>query len=178
MFEYTFCELLFKDTSKYIKWNLMKQLHGTSKTRWSTKEKKKKRKLQTLWKKCLCTSSSCGGWHLQWSLLLQGDLQDGIEVRRGDHLPPKKYVKNTSICGTTPTEHLLNAGRRPQTSQKARKSPRTWPCGRHGLGALTWCQSWASEVGELSSGHWTTRDLLALCNINWQELSQRSPSQR
>ena len=28
--------------------------------------------------------------------------------------------------GTTPTEHLLNAGRRPQTSQKARKTPRTW----------------------------------------------------
>ena len=25
-----------------------------------------------------------------------------------------------------PTEHLLNAGRRPQTSQKARNSPRTW----------------------------------------------------
>ena len=26
----------------------------------------------------------------------------------------------------TPTEHLLNAGRRPQTSQKARNSPCTW----------------------------------------------------
>ena len=34
--------------------------------------------------------------------------------------------RNTSTCGTTPTEHLLNAGRRPQTSQKARNSPRTW----------------------------------------------------
>ena len=33
---------------------------------------------------------------------------------------------NTSTCGTTPTEHLLNAGRRPQTSQKARNSPCTW----------------------------------------------------
>ena len=52
-----------------------------------------------------------------------GDLQDG---RRGYHLPPHKYFKNTSTCGTTPTEHLLNAGRRPQTSQKARNSPRTW----------------------------------------------------
>ena len=30
---------------------------------------------------------------------------------------------NTSTCGTTPTEHLLNTGRRPQTSQKARNSP-------------------------------------------------------
>ena len=33
---------------------------------------------------------------------------------------------NTSTCGTTLTEHLLNAGRRLQTSQKARNSPRTW----------------------------------------------------
>ena len=37
-----------------------------------------------------------------------------------------RYIKNTSTCGTTPTEHLLNAGRRPQTSQKARKSPCNW----------------------------------------------------
>ena len=54
-----------------------------------------------------------------------GDLQDGRGIRRGDHLPPHKYNKNTSTCGTTPTEHLLNAGRRPQTSQKARNSPCT-----------------------------------------------------
>ena len=57
---------------------------------------------------------------------LEEDLQDGGGVRRGDHLPPQKYIKNTSTCGTTPTEHLLNAGRRPQTSQKAGNSPRTW----------------------------------------------------
>ena len=55
-----------------------------------------------------------------------GDLQDGRRVRRGDHLPSHKYIRNTSTCGTTPTEHLLKAGRRPQTSQKARKSPLTW----------------------------------------------------
>ena len=54
------------------------------------------------------------------------ELQDGGRVRNGDHLPPRKYIRNTSTCGTTPTEHLLNAGRRPQTSQKARNSPRTW----------------------------------------------------
>ena len=67
-------------------------------------------------------------------LLYLGDLiidaywwgQDGRGVRRGDHLPPHKYIKNTSICGTTPTEHLLNAGRRIKTSQKVRKSSRTW----------------------------------------------------
>ena len=47
-----------------------------------------------------------------------GDLQDGRGVRRGDHLPPHKYIKNTSICGTTPTEHILNTSRRPQISQK------------------------------------------------------------
>ena len=53
------------------------------------------------------------------------DLKDGRGVRCGDHLPPHKYIKNIATCGTTPTEHILNAGRRPQTSQKARKSPCT-----------------------------------------------------
>ena len=52
------------------------------------------------------------------------DLEDGRGVRHGDHLPPYKYIRNTSTCGTTPTGHLLNVGRRPQTSQKARNSPR------------------------------------------------------
>ena len=55
-----------------------------------------------------------------------GDLQDGGGVRRGGHLPPHKYIRNRSTCGTTPTECLLNAGRRPQTSHKARNSPHTW----------------------------------------------------
>ena len=54
------------------------------------------------------------------------DLQESGIVRCGDHLPPHKYTTTTSTCGTTPTEHLLNAGRRPQTSQKARNSPHTW----------------------------------------------------
>ena len=107
----------------------------------------------------------------RWACLkyLEEDLQDGRGVRRGHHLPPHKYIKNTSTCGTTPTELLLNAGRRPQTSQK--------PYGWQGLGAPAGCQAWASEVGELSSGHWTTRDLLAPHNISRQEHSQRSPSQ-
>ena len=51
-----------------------------------------------------------------------GRLQDGGEVRGRGHLPPTKYIKTICACGTTPTEHLLNAGRRPQTSQKARNS--------------------------------------------------------
>ena len=54
------------------------------------------------------------------------NLQDGRGVSCGDHIPTHKYIKNTFTCGTTPTEHLLNAGKRPQTSQKARNSPRTW----------------------------------------------------
>ena len=33
------------------------------------------------------------------------DLQDGGGVRRGDHLPPHKYIRNTPTRGTTPTEH-------------------------------------------------------------------------
>ena len=39
------------------------------------------------------------------------DLQDGGGVIHGDHLPPHKYIKNTSTCGTTTTEHLLNDGK-------------------------------------------------------------------
>ena len=44
------------------------------------------------------------------SNLVERDLKDGRGVRRGDHLPPHKYIKNTSTrststCGTTPTEH-------------------------------------------------------------------------
>ena len=54
-----------------------------------------------------------------------GDFQDGGGVRRGDQLPPYKCIRNTPTCRTTPTEHLLNTGRRPQTSQKARNSPCT-----------------------------------------------------
>ena len=53
-------------------------------------------------------------------MIREEDLQDGRGVRHGDHLPPHKYIKNTSTCGTTPTEHLLKAGRRPQTYKKAR----------------------------------------------------------
>ena len=54
---------------------------------------------------------------------MERDLQDGGGVRCGDHLPPHKYIRNTCTCGTAPTEHLLSAGRRPQTSQKTRNSP-------------------------------------------------------
>ena len=57
--------------------------------------------------------------------MIKRDLQDSRGVRHGDHLPPHKYIENTPTCGTTPTEHLLSAGRRLQTSQKARKSPFT-----------------------------------------------------
>ena len=57
----------------------------------------------------------------------RSDLQDGgVVVRCGDNLSLHKHIKNISTWGTTPTEHLLNAGRRPQTSQKARNSPCTW----------------------------------------------------
>ena len=52
--------------------------------------------------------------------------QDGGRVRRGDHLPSHRYIRNTSTRGTAPTEHPLNTGRRRQTSQKERNSPRTW----------------------------------------------------
>ena len=47
--------------------------------------------------------------------IVERDLQDGRGVRRGDQLPPQKYIRNTCTCGTTPTEHILNTGRRSQT---------------------------------------------------------------
>lgn len=34
-----------------------------------------------------------------------------------------KYIKYTSTCWTVLTEYLLNAGGRPQTSERTRKSP-------------------------------------------------------
>ena len=52
--------------------------------------------------------------------------EDGGRVRHGDHLLPQRYIRNTSTRGAAPIEHPLNAGRRRQTSQKARNSLRTW----------------------------------------------------
>ena len=37
-----------------------------------------------------------------------------------------KYIKNASKCETVLTRHLLNAGRRTQTSKRARKSLYNW----------------------------------------------------
>ena len=51
------------------------------------------------------------------------DLQGGGGVRCGNHRLSHKYVKNTSTGVTAPTEHLLNATRRPQTSQKRLGAP-------------------------------------------------------
>ena len=36
-----------------------------------------------------------------------------------DHLSPHKHIKNISTYGMAPTQHLLDAGRGPQTSKKA-----------------------------------------------------------
>ena len=40
--------------------------------------------------------------------------------------PSHKYIRNTHTCGTILTEYLPNAGRGPQTSERARKSPCNW----------------------------------------------------
>ena len=46
------------------------------------------------------------------------------QVGHGVHpLLQNKYIKNISTSGTIHTEHLLNAGRRLQTSKTARKPP-------------------------------------------------------
>ena len=42
-------------------------------------------------------------------------------------------------------------------------------CGGQALGAPPRRQGCATEVGEPSSGHWSTRDLPVPCNIKWQK---------
>ena len=56
-----------------------------------------------------------------------GDIQDqdGGVVRCEAHLCPQ-YINNTSTCRVICTEYVLNTGRRPQTSERARKSPCRW----------------------------------------------------
>ena len=49
--------------------------------------------------------------------------EDGTGVSWGYHLPPYKYIKNSSEVRTTPTEQLLNNSRTPETSKKASQSP-------------------------------------------------------
>ena len=40
--------------------------------------------------------------------------EDGREVRCGDHQPPQKYIKNSTMHGITPTKQPLDDSRRPQ----------------------------------------------------------------
>ena len=49
-----------------------------------------------------------------------GGVEDG-EVRHEHHFSPK-YIKNASACGISPTEHLLNTCRSPQSSKKANQT--------------------------------------------------------
>ena len=62
--------------------------------------------------------------NLHVELTWVGDLQDGGGVRYRDHLPHSKYIKKKYKSGTTPTKHLVDAGRRPQNSQR-KENPHT-----------------------------------------------------
>ncbi|XP_059866552.1 sentrin-specific protease 7 isoform X4 [Delphinus delphis] len=56
-----------------------------------------------------------------------------------------RYIKNTSTCGTAVTAHLLNAGRRPQTSQKIKKMLNAKPedvCVKSPLSKLRSSERW------------------------------------
>ena len=46
--------------------------------------------------------------------------EDGRRVRRGNHLPPHRYIRNTSKHGTAPIEHPLTLAEdlRPPKRQK------------------------------------------------------------
>ena len=49
-----------------------------------------------------------------------------VEGRTWSSSSPHRCINNASTCGTSLTEHLLNSGRRLQTSKRARKSPCNW----------------------------------------------------
>ena len=53
------------------------------------------------------------------------DFQNDGGIRWADLLPPNKYIKTSSACGTAPTDYLLNAGRRSQIFKKASQSPQS-----------------------------------------------------
>ena len=53
-----------------------------------------------------------------------------------------KYIQTMSRCGTILTEHLLNVGRGPQTSEMARKSPHDW------VGQMKKRESERKELGQ------------------------------
>ena len=50
------------------------------------------------------------------------------------------------------------------------------PCALQGLDSPASGQDWASGVGVLNPRHWTARKFLAPGNINWWQLSPKSPS--
>ena len=52
-----------------------------------------------------------------------GDIQDAGRVRRGDHLPSHKYIRNTSTCGTTPTEKPTERWQKTSDLPKGKKLP-------------------------------------------------------
>ncbi|XP_029083629.1 calpain-2 catalytic subunit isoform X1 [Monodon monoceros] len=66
-----------------------------------------------------------------------------------------RYTRNTSTRGATPTEHLLNAGRRPQTSQKveSRGSLQKLIRIRNPWGEVEWTGQWNDNCP-----NWTTID--------------------
>uniref|UniRef100_A0A8C9BAE8 Calpain-2 catalytic subunit n=1 Tax=Phocoena sinus TaxID=42100 RepID=A0A8C9BAE8_PHOSS len=81
--------------------------------------------------------------------------EGGRRVRRRDHLPPNRYTRNTSTRGTAPTEHILNAGRRPQTPQKveSRGSLQKLIRIRNPWGEVEWTGQWNDNCP-----NWTTID--------------------
>lgn len=83
-------------------------------------------------------------------------LQDGGRVRRGDHLPPYRYIKNAYGMWN-------NSYRTPQTSKKPR-------CSSQGLNL----NLWGGRSKSRTLAHQRTPDPW---NSNLRELSHRLPSQ-
>ena len=87
-------------------------------------------------------------------------------------------ARSSSSLGTLiPCIRCEVSSHSPLQANETKLSPKEEPCGWQVLGAPAGCHTCASEVGELISGYWSTRDLLAPCNIKQRKLSQRCPSQ-
>ena len=96
--------------------------------------------------------------------------------------PSRWQRSKTCISTSSPQKHqnyvyMWNNSYRTPTERWQKTSDFPKAIWLKGSWFSSWCQAWTSEVGELSSGHWTTREVLAPRNINQEELSQRSPSQ-
>ena len=78
-----------------------------------------------LWKISILTRYQDSLWKCKNPGMMR-DLQDGRGVRRGDHLPLHKYIRNTSICGTILQNTYWTLAEDLRLPKRQETPPRTW----------------------------------------------------